>query len=539
MSNATIEQLDIRYIPLAEIHESPLNTRTHFDPVKLQELAYSMQVSAQLTPALVRPSKLEGKPGFELASGHRRRRAAAIAGLPELMAIVRDLDDATFLEILTIDNLQREDVHPLEEAQGYKNLLTLEGYNARRIAERIGKTESYVYDRLKLLQLIPELQDLFFANRFTLGHAILLARLSPTDQKSAATPPQNLYADGYGGGGLWQTDSGHATLDLPAPDEEDGPYARLQPRSVRQLQQWIDEHVRFDARDESVPQLFPETVATLRQAEEHKTKVVEITHDYHVRPEAKDADGSRTYGPTSWKRADGQENSTTCEYSVVGLIAVGEGRGDSFAVCIDKKRCTTHWGAEIRERNKRERDRANGAASAPSVKSSQPAESSWQREQRERAAAVKRATVRWEKGGDAVIRAIVPHVKKLVIAGNSAAAQYFVAAVEDGLYGIRDQGKKAAKYGVPRGTTPADLLRHLIMIALLVSAEPGDYDGSNETDLQTDLDALKIKVDVVKLLDAANPEPKKEAAELHIKKTAPKKSTAAPAKRRTAKARGL
>src|SRR4051812_40368110 len=92
---------DVRMIPLAQIHESPLNTRTHFDKAALAELATSMKNSKQLSPVLVRPSKLKGKAGFELASGHRRRRAAEIAGLPELMAIVRDLDDRTFLEILT------------------------------------------------------------------------------------------------------------------------------------------------------------------------------------------------------------------------------------------------------------------------------------------------------------------------------------------------------------------------------------------------------------------------------------------------------
>jgi ParB/RepB/Spo0J family partition protein len=510
----TTHGLDIRYIPLSQVHESPLNTRKHFDPTKLSELASSLKTSKQLTPVLVRPSKLKGKPGFELAAGHRRRRAAELVQLPELLAIVRDLDDRTFLEILTVDNLQREDVHPIEEAEGYKNLLTLEGYNNKLIAERVGKTEAYVFDRLKLLQLTPEAKKLFFADRILLGHAIILARTPAAFQKE-------LIEDDMGAGGLWRRDHGHATLGLLAPDEEKGDYSGLRPVSVRELQMYVDDHLRFDPADKAVPQLFPETAARLALAEQNKRKVVPITYDFHVHPDAKDEDGARTYGPTSWKRADGQPDtgrvavpkaSQPCEYSVMGLVAAGEHRGESFLVCIDKKRCTTHWAEEIRERNKRERAKESAPASKASSKASpsEPAESSYQRTERLRKERTTRAKARWEKGGDAVLRAIVPHVKKLVVGGKSAGVDYFLEVIADGLYGVDDTGKQAAKLGVPRGTTPADLIRHLIMVALLDRSEPGNYDATNEKDLQDDLDELKIKVNVVKLLDAANPEPKPE-----------------------------
>jgi chromatin remodeling complex protein RSC6 len=286
------------------------------------------------------------------------------------------------------------------------------------------------------------------------------------------------------------------------------------PASVRQLQQWIDTHVRFDTADEAVAELFPATAATLAQAEVEKAKVIPITHDYHVQPDAKDEDGGRTYGPTAWKRADGQpvmdrsgseKPSKTCEYSTIGLIAVGEGRGESFLVCVDKKRCMTHWGDEIRERNKRERSRAAAPTNGNAGTKAKPEEQSWERQQRLSREQTSRAKARWEKGGDAVLRAVVPHVKKLTVGGATPATEYFLEVVEDGLYGIRDRGKEAVKLGIPRGSTATDLMRHLIMVSLLDQAEPGAYIASNEADLQGDLDALKIKIDVAKLLDAANP----------------------------------
>lgn len=514
----TVAPPDIRVIPIAQLHESPLNTRRHFDAHKLEELAASMKASGQLAPCLARPSTLPNLPGFELAAGHRRRRAAPMAGLDSLMVIVRDLDDRTFLEILTIDNLQREDVHPLEEAQGYRNLLTIDGYDPKQIAERVGKSESYVYDRLKLLQLIPEFQELFFASRFSLGHAILLARVGASVQKELLEEEM--------GGGFWRPDFGHATLGLLNPEKEEGPYAGQRPASVRELQGWIDDHVRFNPSDESVPQLFAATAETLAKAEAQRAKVVAVTYSFHVHPDAKDADGSRTYSPQSWKRADGEPGSPqygeegkptqTCDHSVVGLVAAGEHRGESFLVCIDKKRCTVHWGDEIKARNKREREKEKGETSTSSKAA--PNEQSWERDDRLRKERLARAKERWEKGGDAILRAIAPSVKKLAVGGNSPATEYFLGVLEDGLHGMADGGKHAAKLGIPRGTTPADLMRHVIMVSLLDRAEPGSWNATNEKDLQEDLDALKIKVNVAKLLDAANPAPAKTAAPAKVAK---------------------
>lgn len=522
---------DIRVIPIAEIHESPLNTRIHFDPIKLAELAASMRTSGQLTPVLARPSTLPGKSGFELAAGHRRRRAAEPAGISELMVIVRDLDDRTFLEILTIDNLQREDVHPLEEAQGYRNLLTIDGYDVNQIAERVSKSESYVYDRLTLLRMIPELQELFFAHRLTLGHAVLLARQAPSVQKK-------LVEDTDGVGGMWRRDHGHATLGLANPDDEQGEYGGVVPVSVRELQQWIDTYVRFDVEDAAVPQLFPETATTLAQAEAQKEKVVDITRNYHVHPDAKDAEGARTFGPTSWKRADGQPDEgrfgnnpgkpSTCEYSVVGLVAVGEGRGDSFRVCVDKKRCTVHWGEEIRERNKRERARTSrpeGSSPSSSAKSDGAAE---KREAERKAREEENA--RFQKAVPSVLAALGRAVRQAPTGSNSPIAKYLWEQQRHGAWGLDNASKKAAKY-VPRGASAGDFVRHLTMCFLVLDCDDHSLDEVVES-----VKDLKLGVEIAKIMDAVAPkaQPKPEPKKVKAKNPVAKKAKSAKKKRPSA-----
>lgn len=169
-------------IPLDELHESPWNPRKHFAPKALEELAESIRKVGILSPVLVRPREAGG---YEIAAGHRRFRAAKLAGLPATPAIVRPMGDQEFLEILTIENLQREDVHPLEEGEGYRTLMAQTGWDADAVAAKVGKSKSYIYQRLKLAELIGPVKKAFYAEQLTAGHAVLLARLQPKDQEDA------------------------------------------------------------------------------------------------------------------------------------------------------------------------------------------------------------------------------------------------------------------------------------------------------------------------------------------------------------------
>jgi ParB family chromosome partitioning protein len=166
-------------LPLSALQESPLNPRQHFDATALHELTESIKTKGVLVPLLVRP--VNGH--FEIVAGARRYRAAQAAALTDVPTLVRELDDLQALEAATIENLQRADVHPLDEALGYQALMTRAHYEPETIAAKVGKSISYVYQRLQLLKLIEPLRTLFLEDEMTAGHAVELARLTATDQE--------------------------------------------------------------------------------------------------------------------------------------------------------------------------------------------------------------------------------------------------------------------------------------------------------------------------------------------------------------------
>lgn len=170
-------------LPIGKLKPSALNPRKTFDKDSMAELIASVKIHGVVTPILVRPNGKE----FEIAAGERRHRAAKAAKLKTLPAIVRSMDDKQFIEIVTIENLQREDLHPMEEAYGYSRLLA-SGYDTQGIADKIGKSQTYVQRRVKLLELSEPARKLFEANTITPAHAVILARLSNEEQAEALDP---------------------------------------------------------------------------------------------------------------------------------------------------------------------------------------------------------------------------------------------------------------------------------------------------------------------------------------------------------------
>src|SRR5579885_591605 len=177
----------IQDIPLAKIRESKTNPRRAFDDAKLAELAENIRQHGVLQPILVRPLP-EGEAGtYELVAGARRFRASTIAKRETIPATVRELTDAQALELQVIENVQRVDVHPLDEAQGYAALIQLQPntYTVETIASRVGRSPAYVSGRLRLLQLIPEAKQAFYEDKLTVALAFEVARLQPNDQRRA------------------------------------------------------------------------------------------------------------------------------------------------------------------------------------------------------------------------------------------------------------------------------------------------------------------------------------------------------------------
>ena len=170
-----------QYLAIDTIHESTTNPRRTFDEAKLQELAESIRQHGLIQPITVRPNT----EGFEIVAGARRYRAAQLAELFSIPARIVEITDAQSLEWQLVENSQRVDVHPYEEAQGFQRLLDIPGYDVATLVEKSGKSASHIYARLSLLQLIPEVAEAFTQERITASHANLIARLPQESQAEA------------------------------------------------------------------------------------------------------------------------------------------------------------------------------------------------------------------------------------------------------------------------------------------------------------------------------------------------------------------
>ncbi len=170
-----------QFLGIDTIHESTTNPRRTFDEAKLYELAESIKHNGLIQPITVRPNNQ----GFEIVAGARRYRAAQLAELFSVPARIVEIDDAKALEWQLVENSQRVDVHPYEEAQGFQRLLDIPGYDVASLVEKSGKSASHVYARLSLLQLIPTVAEAFTQERITASHANLIARLPQESQAEA------------------------------------------------------------------------------------------------------------------------------------------------------------------------------------------------------------------------------------------------------------------------------------------------------------------------------------------------------------------
>ena len=180
----------MRMVEVALIEESLANPRKHFDATKLQELADSIKASGVHQPILLRPlpgtrlaetfgQRSQGAPlpAYELVAGARRLRACKLAKVAEVPAMIRELTDTEALEIQVVENLQREDVTELEEAEGYEVLMRQGNLNADQVGAKIGKSRSYVYARLKVLDLCHQARKALREGKIDFSRGLLIARI--------------------------------------------------------------------------------------------------------------------------------------------------------------------------------------------------------------------------------------------------------------------------------------------------------------------------------------------------------------------------
>jgi ParB family chromosome partitioning protein len=230
-THVTQNNSEYRDVPVTALTESASNPRKRFDENGLSELAASFKTQGILAPLLVR--ELDDSK-YEVVAGARRLRAAKLAQLENVPVRIVKLTDAEAIEAQCVENLQREDIHPLEEALGFKSLLELgKPYNIAHIAARSGKSEAYIYGRLRLADLIPPVAEAFLKDKIAIGHALLIAKLPASQQQEAFTASFR---------GMW-TSEGNSQILIP----------------VRELVAWIESNIllqlasaQFDKQDETL-----------------------------------------------------------------------------------------------------------------------------------------------------------------------------------------------------------------------------------------------------------------------------------------------
>ena len=174
---------EIREIGIDLIRPSSQQPRTTFDSVKLEELAQSIRSTGIIQPLLVRSAG--GL--FELVAGERRWRAAQLAGLSQIPVIVREIPDERLLEFALIENIQRQELNPIEEANAYKRLIESLGLTQEEVAHRVGRDRTFVTNYLRVLKLPTDIQNLIEADKLSFGHArTLLAVDDPMTQRRLA-----------------------------------------------------------------------------------------------------------------------------------------------------------------------------------------------------------------------------------------------------------------------------------------------------------------------------------------------------------------
>lgn len=175
----------LQEIPVGAIRPNPQQPRKTFDVEALGELERSIAELGVLVPIIVRPlPPRDGAPQFELIAGERRWRAATAARLATIPAIVRDADDRTSLEVAVVENLQRKDLDPLEEAMGFQHLLDEHGFTQERLAERLGKSRPAITNALRLLGLPDAIKILLRSGTLSVGHARALLGV-PIERREA------------------------------------------------------------------------------------------------------------------------------------------------------------------------------------------------------------------------------------------------------------------------------------------------------------------------------------------------------------------
>lgn len=300
---------DVQMVAVKDIHVKN-NSRKVFPAAEGEKMKASIKRHGIIQPLVLRPIEH----GYELIAGERRFRAAIALGYEIVPARIRPMTDDEAEEQRLAENLMRLQLTPLEEAEAYERLLkgrpTTEA--VRDVATMACQPVAHVYRMLTLTRLTPQIRDLLARDILPLRYALKLARVASQDQATA--------------------------LDLCFLPLHDGDRYQLQNlKSLRDLDSWLDKHVRLNPRSDDATWLFPEVVKQVQQTEaQKKTRLLQLS-TLHLHT---DRTEPRPILAQGWKAID---PAKPCAHARDGLIVLGEGRGDVVLVCAAKKECLKHW----------------------------------------------------------------------------------------------------------------------------------------------------------------------------------------------------
>jgi ParB family chromosome partitioning protein len=493
MNTTVTNATEYRDLPLALLTESTTNPRRIFEDEPLKELAESIRSQGILSPLLVRPLN---EHGFEIVAGARRYRAAQMAQVPTVPVRIVNLTDAETLEAQLVENLMRRDVHPMEEASGFRALLDLDEpkYSIEQISARTGKSPAYVAARLKLTELAPVVVEAFYREEIGVGHALLLAKLQPGQQEQALAA---CFRED------WSTGKQKAKgILLP----------------VRNLQFWIEQNILlilkdapFDKRDAQLVPAAGSCVDCPKRTGHNKLLFAEVSRqDACSDPNCYGAKVSAHVAKTIAAKPKTKEEATrpefkTCKYTTEAIVAEGTEKGELRKVCASPD-CPVHH-------PKKQQTKTDAASKAEQEKS-------------RRAEALAQAT------GIRTLAAIVAAVPvRLMKRDLLFVAEHVVALLDDRRLEIvaRQRGIKKAKDGDSIGklfaahlcrSDEGTLGRVLVEVAILIAA-------SRHNSAQVLRDAATLyKVDVDAICQQVKQEfaakEKTLAAKKTVAKTKPK-----------------
>jgi ParB family chromosome partitioning protein len=357
--SGVVARATIQEVALDRIRESGSNPRRTFGESQLRELAANIQVHGVLQPIVLRPAP-DGADGmYELVAGARRLRASKLAGKNTIPATVRNLTDAEASEVRLVENLQRENIHELDEGIGYRCLMELrpDFYTVETIAAQVAKSPAYVRGRISLAELIPAAQTAFYDGKLTVAHALEIARLQTRDQERA----------------LVECFPGHRNSGSILKD------CKAEALTIRQLREWIEreihldlKHAPFDTDDANLlpaagacstcpkrtgnnPLLFPEiknrslcTDPGCHQAKVQKfveLRVAPLVKDGQKPVQISESPSWQVYAKAPNTLYEGQyrraEREGECPHTQIAVVVDGRKAGRVMHVCADEK-CQTH-----------------------------------------------------------------------------------------------------------------------------------------------------------------------------------------------------